>query len=705
MRKPFVLIVVFTHLLFALTAEAEEEASRRHQVEEVVVTATRTERKTEETPAGVAVITEEDLETTRLLGVKEALTGIAGVQSETRNEGYDARLIIRGAGLKARYGVREIMVLLDGVPITDPDGLTRLDFVDTQLIERVDVVKGPNSTLYGANAAGGVINIITKSPYEEIKSAKGGYGDNNTQLYNLILGDNLGETYFTLSGTRKSSDGWRERNNFNSNQAGIKLGRLLADGTPAEVNFFYTNADLQLPGTLSQSQFDEDPSQRTDQPWRHSSRDSNVYFTSLRAEKLLGSFTLKPLFYFQKWDHFHPVTGSINDGGADIFGGDVQGDLRHNLFGFDGLLTAGITAQYDRSDNDKYAYQDVLVNPFSGRIVATLSDNKGDLIETDKDRITKWGVYVQESLRPTPKWILDLGIRFDQVRFDLSADVYQEYSYSAGNYVPPAQGSIKVNKTFEMVSPRIGVVYKLAEGFNLYGNISTGFQTPQSSELQDNENLDPSITINYEAGVKARHPGGHSFDLSAFYMDVDDEIVLTRLADGGTSYSNAGETIKKGIEVSAEIQSAKGLYLGGTYTYSDFEYEKFDEPVTVYNPALGISETLVFDRSGNQLPYIPKHQYSLYARYDHPSGLRAQISTYTWGSYYVDNANSEKYTGYDFLTNLFAGWEGEHWNFSFYVDNVFDKKYAIEVYKDTSGELRYYPGAPRTFFGKVAYTF
>jgi len=705
MKRLFFLILLLSQLFFALTAAAEEQVDNRHQVEEVVVTATRTERKTEETPAGVTVVTEEDLEASRLLAVKEALTGIAGVQSETRNGGYDARLIIRGAGLKARYGVREIMVLLDGVPITDPDGLTRLDFVDTQLIERVDVVKGPNSTLYGANAAGGVINIITKSPYEEIKSAKGGYGNYNTQLYNLIFGDNVGETYFTLSGTRKSTDGWRDWNNFNSNQAGIKLGRLLTDGTPVELNFFYTNADLQLPGTLSQEQFDEDITQRTDQPWRHSSRDSHVYFSSLRAEKVLGSFTLKPLLYFQRWDHFHPVTGSINDGGAYIFGGDIQGDMHHNLFGMDSLLTAGVTAQYDRSDNDKYAYQDVQINQFSGRITATLSDNKGDLIETSKDRITKWGVYVQESLRPTGKWILDLGIRFDQVRFGLSSDIVQEYSFSAGRYVPPDEESIEVNKNFEMVSPRIGAVYTLTDGFNLYGTISTGFQTPQSSELQDNQNLDPATTINYETGIKARHPGGHSFDLSVFYMNVDDEVVQTRLADGGTSYSNAGETIKKGIEVAAEIQPAQGFYLGGTYTYSDFEFEKFDEPVTVFNSALGTSETLVFDRSGNQLPYIPKHQYSLYARYKHPSGLKTQISTYTWGEYYVDNANSEKYTGYDFLTNLFVGWETQHWDFTFDVSNVFDKGYAIEVYKDSSGELRYYPGAPRTFFAKVTYTF
>ncbi len=187
MKFVFTAVFIIASLICGYAfAETEEKKETPKQLEEVVVTATRTERTTEEIPAGVSVVTKEDIKDMRMFGVREALTGIAGVQSETRNTGYDARLIIRGAGLKARYGVREIMILLDGVPITDPDGMTNLERVDTQLIDRVDVVKGPNSTLYGANAAGGVINIITKNPFEEIKSLKIGYGSYNTQLYNLF---------------------------------------------------------------------------------------------------------------------------------------------------------------------------------------------------------------------------------------------------------------------------------------------------------------------------------------------------------------------------------------------------------------------------------------------------------------------------------------------------------------------------------------
>ena len=84
------------------------------------------------------------------------------------------------------YEVITIMVLLDGVPITDPDGMTRLDFVDTQLVERIDVVRGPNSTLYGANATGGVINVITRDPFAAVKSLRVGAGSDDSQLYSLV---------------------------------------------------------------------------------------------------------------------------------------------------------------------------------------------------------------------------------------------------------------------------------------------------------------------------------------------------------------------------------------------------------------------------------------------------------------------------------------------------------------------------------------
>ncbi|GAB4408465.1 MAG: TonB-dependent receptor PqqU [Thermodesulfovibrionales bacterium] len=689
-----ILFFILCLLVVPSIVSAEEKTEQR--LEEVVVTATRTERTTEEIPAGVSVVTREDIEDTRMFNVKDAMTGIPGVQAESRNGAYDARLIIRGTGLKARYGIREIMVLLDGVPITDPDGMTRLDFVDTQLVDKIDIVKGPNSTLYGANAAGGVINIITKNPFEEIKSIKLGYGNYDTQMYNLIYGNHIGNTYFTFTGSRRSTDSWREWNEFSTNQGSLKIGHSFDEKTTLEANVSYTKADLQLPGTLTKEQFDSDISQLTSGQWRNMGRYSEVFYSSLKLEKEIGNIKLKPLIFYQTWHHYHPVTGIINDGGADVYGADIQADIDHKVFGMKATLTGGVTGQIDKADGDKYTYRDYVTG--QGRLLYTTSDEKGDLAETDKDTTKKWGFYIQESLSPSDRWIIDLGVRYDQVLFDIDSEQYLEYSYAQAKYITSRE-SISAEKTFDYVSPRIGVVYKLTEVFNLYGNISTGFQTPQSSELSINKDLKPLKTINYETGLKARFKEGHSLDLSLFYMTVKDEIVQTILPGNISSYSNAGESERKGIELSGKAQVLKGLFLGAAYTYSDFKYKEFIEPVRQG------ATYVYYDRSGNRYPYIPMHQYSLFVTYRHPSGFKFKIDTNTWGRYYVDNANSETYEGYKFLTNLLIGYERKCFDISLDVQNLFDKRYAMEVTKETGGTTNYRPGAPLTMMARITYKF
>ena len=661
------------------------------------VTATRTERATAEVPAGVTTVTREDIKNTRMFGMKEALDGISGVQSETKNGGYDSRLIIRGAGLKARYGVREIMVLLDGVPITDPDGLSRFDFIDTQLVDRIDVLKGPNSTLYGANAAGGVINIITRNPFEETTGGRVGFGGNNTRMYNALYGNKIGETSFSISGSRRSADSWREWNKFDTSQGNFKVGAMLGEKTTVEATVNYSEANIQLPGTLTQEQFDQDISQLTTEPWRNSGRYSHALFASVKMKKEINDVEIKPTVYFQKWDHYHPVTGIINDGGSNIYGVDLQADFKHSLFGAASLFTSGLSGQMDDSDGKKYAYRDYVVNS-TGRLLYTLSDAKGQLAEIDNDTTTKWGIYAQESLRPSDRWIIDLGIRYDRVDFDMQEQTFLVFNYGTNTY----GSSLSVfdrNKSFDAVSPRLGIVRKLSDAYHLYGNASSGFQTPQTSEIAVNPVLSPAKTYNYETGLKGRFESGHSFDLALFHIDVKDEIIQS-IAEGNVStYSNAGKTRKKGVEFDGKFQAAEGLFIGGAYSYSSFLFAEFIEPIRQG------ATYVYYDRSGNHLPYIPLNQYSIYTYYKHPTGFKARVDATTWGEYYVDNANSEKYKGYDLIANVLVGYEKKNLDITVDVSNMFDKKYAMEVTKSTTGALQYRPGAPITWMAKVSYYF
>lgn len=697
--------------LFAIHALAGpvmgQEPLPAHELDEVSITATRIERKTAEVPASVAVIGEEAIQETKMFNIKEVLRGIPGVLIDTRNQGYDSRIIIRGAGLKARYGVRDIMVLLDGVPITDPDGLTRMDFIDTQLIEQIEVVKGPNSTLWGANAAGGVINMTTKSPFErEGGVAKVGVGDYATRNFHLSYSDDIAETvYYTLSGSRRESENsWRRWNEFETNQASLQGAMMFDDESTLETYVGVTSADIQLPGKLNEGQFATyqmtGEAMETDGPWQYSGRYSDVLFVNAKYTKEVGPWEFKPILYLNKWTHEHPITGRINDADTNTFGAELQVNRDHRLADMEGILTFGATGRWDDQETEYFRYADFATTQ-RGRITEVLSDRKGDLIETQDRRVDLYGVYVQESLRPTERWILDMGLRYDLIQMDITGTRTEEYSYSLGRYIP-AEDPDDVRKTFDGFSPRIGITYLFTEWLNLYTNFSQGIQTPTEGEISENPDLNIVTVQNYELGVKAR-TRSWMFDSAVYYSPVEDEVVQVIGPGGDSQYVNSGKTEKRGFEFSGTWyppwQALNGLEFGAGYSYTNYTFEEFTEPVR-----MGF-EVVNMDRSGNSLPFIPAHQYSFYGRYLHASGVKFKLETFSWGSYYVDNANTEKYEGYDFATNAMIGYERGPYKISLNVDNIFDNYYAVEVEKDTQGVKRYSPAAPRTFIVQLSYTF
>ena len=237
---------------------------------------------------------------------------------------------------------------------------------------------------------------------------------------------------------------------------------------------------------------------------------------------------------------------------------------------------------------------------------------------------------------------------------------------------------------------------------NLYINFSQGIQTPTEGEISENPDLNLVTVQNYEMGLKAR-TRSWMFDSAVYYSPVEDEVVQVIGPGGESTYVNSGETDKRGFEFSgawyAPWQALDGLEFGAGYSYTDYTFKDFTEPVRMGFAVVNM------DRSGNTLPFIPTHQYSFYGRYRHASGVKFKLETFSWGSYYVDNANTEKYEGYDFATNAMVGYEKGPFQVSLNVDNLFDKYYAVEVEKDTQGVKRYTPAAPRTFIVRLAYHF
>ncbi|MEW8220578.1 MAG: TonB-dependent receptor plug domain-containing protein, partial [Candidatus Thiodiazotropha taylori] len=399
-------------------AEETEKSATDEEFDVISVTASRIERKTKEVAGSIDVIDSERIESEKMFNIKDAIQGSPGVLINSKNSAYDSRLIIRGAGQKANYGVREIMVIRDGVPMTDPDSFSRFDFIDTQDIKRIEITKGPGS-LFGAGSAGGTIQIISKSVFDtdsnRVKLGAGEFGQQN--LHGRLAGDiNDSNAASITASYRKTDNDWRDWNEFESKQLALKHGFLLDSGGTLESELSYHEADLQLPGSMDEEEFERyldsgEQKDTTSSPWQHSGRYSTIWFFNSRYEQEMDNLTLKPRVYANQWDHYHPVTGAINDNpGTTVFGTDLEISLKHQLWG-ESTLVAGVTARRDNTeDTKKYTYADVETAPppawnptGPATILHTNSDRAGELLEEEDSTNTLYGFYIQETMQPTEK--------------------------------------------------------------------------------------------------------------------------------------------------------------------------------------------------------------------------------------------------------------------------------------------------------------
>lgn len=684
-------------------AAAAEDARR---LDEVSITATREARPTGEVPQAIAVVGKEELADKKMYNVREGLQGIPGVLIDSKNGGFDARLIVRGAGLKAPYGIREIMVLRDGVPLSDPDSFTRLDFVDTQDIERIEVAKGPGN-LFAAGSAGGTIQIVSKSVFDEsANNLKLGLGDQGTANAHLRYGKVFEKQALALTATQRVQDNdWRAWNEFDTTQLSLKHGLTLDRGI-LESELSYAEANIQLPGAMDKTlyeQFADSGNQTaTSEAWKHSGRYSKVWFFNSKYEAEFGDVTVKPRFYYNTWYHYHPVTGIINESEDWVsnIGADLEGHWKHA----GGTLVGGVTVRRERTpDSRKYQYRDVAKLP-TGRITATLSDRKGELAEIDDATSLLSGLYVQESWRPSDRWIVDLGMRYDVVDFEDDNQQFWKYDYAQGKYVVGG-GTTHSEKTFRLPAPKLAASYKLSESLSLFGMIAEARQIPSQSEFSSNPSLQAPESRNHEIGLKGRG-GNWEFDASAYVNPVKKEIVQINTG-GVTEYTNAGKTDKKGLELAGRVRLGSGWEIGGHYGYADYTYDEFSEPVRVCTGPGGSPPcaTVNLDRAGNRLPFVPRHQYGAFVGWKSADGWQIKLASNTWGEYWLDNANTEKYDGWEWITNLSVGYGRNGHSLTLNIDNLFDEHYAFEVKKDTSGKVTYTAASPRTLALTYRYQF
>ncbi len=704
---------------FSSVGVAEEVELAYSGIDEVTVTATRLERATKDVPEAISVIDKDRIDNSRMFNISDALSGTPGVSISSKSGGYDARLLIRGGGLKANYGIREIFLMRDGVPITDPDSFTRLDFIDTQDIERIEISKGPGN-IYATGSTAGVIHLISKSIFEQsLNTVSIAGGDNGKANVHARISGTHGQHAYAVSGSlRKDNNDWRENNEFESRQLSVKYGYQINDSDEMEFELSYTDVDLNLPGEMNSDQFND--FKRTGRQrdnngfFKTRGRYSETWFFNSRYISLLTeNIEFKPRFYYTHWRQNHPVTPFIvENGGVDIMGTDLEILMEQEV----GSLVAGITYRVDRDDDAKrYQYRDLQTNydavldPGEG----TLNQNKGSLAKSQDTKNQVAGIFAQQSFDFIDRWIIDLSMRYDAINISQESQTFSEFNFPYGTvFGPPsmprsAYGAVDeqndLDKDFSLHTMRMGVSYKINSELSAYANVASGEQVPFSNELESNQELKSATNESMEIGLKGRSDTW-GFDLACFSMSITDEIIAGLDEDDQSYFQNAGETEKMGVEVASDFQIAQiagGDFWGGiNYVYSDFSFVEFTE----YYTDKGVPTSIVND--GHLLPYVPKHYYSVHVIYKQENGLSVRLQSDTWSEYYVDNANTEKYAGYEWLTNLNVNYKFlEQHSVALNIQNISDKRYASIVEKNAGSNISYTAGSPRSWLLSYRYQF
>lgn len=663
------------------TVLAEEKGLE--QLQDITVEATRVEKSLYEIPASVGAVEKDDIQYGRQqLGLDESLNKIPGIFMQNRyNFNQDLSVSIRGFGV-ADFGIRGVKIYVDGIPNTTPDGQGQIDNIDIGSIERMEVIRGPSSSLYGT-ASGGVINIYTEDgpvarPYVEGRAQFGSFG---FEQEHIKAGGQQGKLNYIVSAQRLNYDGFRENSHIERYLFNSKF-RWEIDSTSdfTVVANFLDKPIAQDPGGLTEDQLKEDRGQAVPNQTRFDAGETAeqqqfglVYKKRFNEN---NETTLRNYHVFRNFNGKLPFPNAI---AFDRYftGGGIQHTYSDQIFGRNNRLTIGADVDSQMDERQRYFNN-------NGQVGALLVDQDEDVLS--------WGIFVQNEFSLREDLELSVGFRYDEVEFDFTDKFLSD-------------GDDSGTVTFDEFSPAGGILYKYNDFVNLYGSISTSFETPSSTEFATpddsggfNQNLDSSTSTNYEVGVKGVLPGRTSYQLSIFHIDTKDELLIAGTSPGGSEFfENAGETTRDGIEAAVTFRPLQGLDVTLNYTYADLEFESFVD---------GTGNNF----TGNKIPGTPEQFGYAEVAYYSPTGLYAVFDAQYVDQIQVNNDNTPgTETSQYVVANLRFGatkyYKDLEFTPFFGINNIFDRKYVGNVRVNGPGNRFYEPAPELNVFGGLTVKF
>jgi iron complex outermembrane receptor protein len=663
MKKKIVVMKLFVLILIPINclvfAQASKEIPQQKELivlEEIVVVASRESEEIIRIPANVTVITAEDIERSTAKEITELLREEAGIMVTNTSGSTPTGITVEARGFNNGGGNGgRTLVLVDGWKANEADS-SNPDWALIPLhnIDRIEVVRGPATAIYGDSAMAAVINIITKKgigrPIIELGADAGSwqtYGQRAT-----VQGSTQRFSYF-LFGSRSEEDGYRDNSNFTAQDWTGNLSYQLTPAIELTLKAGYHTDDRELPGSLTRNEI-QAVGRRGSVVAGEDKRETDQFNTVLGVDIIPDEYNkFSMLFYYNnnEGDSLTSIPGSGSttiDDDEDDYSLSLRYASTYEIFGRENKAILGIDLIKEEVGSTSFSNFPDPLFPFIQR-------------QTTKYERELSGVYFHDDFSITDRIILGAGIRFDRAAFDFSSQTE--------NLISGTTSRTESEKDFDRLSPKATVTYLFTDNMSAYFSYAKTFRFPNRDELTGffgfTPELCPEKGENFEAGMKTRFGPKFSSGISLYHMTVEDEILFRAPNVGAFAFGqneNFDEVVHRGIEISAESSIIPRTTLFGSYTFVDTEIEE--------GPF-----------KGSDLPITPRHLGYIGANIDFGDGFTLWNRARFVGKRFLANdlANTfDKLPGYGVWdAKLSYAYQDTWGDFSafFGLNNILDKEY------------------------------
>lgn len=654
-------------LLLSLKANSQDTTSTT-QLDEVTVTAFESRRNVLETTASVGVVGPRAFQRSAATTFTSAVNTVPGVRMEERSPG-SYRFSVRGSLLRSPFGVRNVKFYWNGIPFTDANGNTPINALDYGSVGRMEIIKGPGSSVYGAGT-GGVVLLTTalnggNSISQSVGVGRYGFQSRNTEL---TLGD------VSVRYGHQQQDGYRQHSGMVRDVFQFNSITRLSDKATLSLLGMYSDLHYQTPGGINVAQYQQDPTlarQPTKTLPGSESQNAGIY-TKYSLFGLQHQLNLS-----KHWDQSLAIYVTTNDFDNPF----ITNYEKRNELGFGGRniwvfskdlgktaiqWTTGFEWQYGKSAQRNYDNERGTPSGF----------------QTSEDiRSGNLSVFTQAELRILNSLTLSGGASINANRFG-----YERFF--------PTPYVAETRKFDQVISPRIALNKTFLDKWSLTASVSSGYSPPTLQEVRPSAggfraDLNPEIGINKE--ISLRRVGDRlRLDLTAYQFNLKETIVRRSDEQGAEFFINAGKTDQKGLEWRVDYDAIRNagflqnlrLWTSGTAT--GYYFQNYQQG----GDALG----------GNRLPGIPAFSQNLGVDIFLKAGISAFATYQHVGRVFLNDANSAEAPAYDQL--LFRLSWNKSWGTHFYsevsasADFVSADIYSLGYDLNAFG-ARYYNAAPR----------